>query len=156
VPGDSEIGAAVQFLTSERGSVHGDVSPLFDDARTRHQYVPFGSVFLSVARVLRVEKLPSPRPRTGELKFRSAETWNSYVSAPGTGFHEKPGSASTVAPGPGSARTGVGSAAWAGAVRRSAAPASAATTVALGTWLRAMESGGESVADSPFPSRRWT
>jgi hypothetical protein len=75
--GESELGAAVQFFLNERGCVHAEVSPLLETARTRHQYVPFGSVFLTVARVLRVEKLPSPLPRTGELKFRSAESWKS-------------------------------------------------------------------------------
>ncbi len=74
--GESEAGNAVQDLLTERGVDHGDASPAFV-ARTRHQYVPFGTVFFSVARVFLVVKLPSPRPRTGELKFRSAASWNS-------------------------------------------------------------------------------
>jgi hypothetical protein len=36
-------------------------------------------VFFRVARVFLVVKLPSPRPRTGALKFWSAATWNSYA-----------------------------------------------------------------------------
>ena len=55
--------------------------------------MPFGSVFFSVARVFFVSKLPSPWPSTGELKFWSAATWNSYWSAPGTGLQANGGSA---------------------------------------------------------------
>ena len=69
--------AAVHACLKDCGVVHADTPPAFVTARTRQKYVPFGIVFLSVARVLRVTKWSSPAPITGELKPLSAATWNS-------------------------------------------------------------------------------
>ena len=72
--GDSSFGAALQTLLERVRD------PLRDRAvlvipRTRHQYVPFGSVCESVADVLNVEKFPAP-PRTGAWNFRSLASSN--------------------------------------------------------------------------------
>src|SRR5688500_10533382 len=52
--GDWSAGADVHAFTRERGAVQDEGDPSLAIARTRHQYVPFGIVFLSVARVFRV------------------------------------------------------------------------------------------------------
>ena len=51
-----------------------ETEPVFDAARTRHQYRWLGSVFRSVARVFAVVKSPSPAEKTGALKAGSAAT----------------------------------------------------------------------------------
>ena len=53
--GESRVGAVVHALRSGRGAAHGETAPDAAMARTRHQYVPFGKVFLTVALVFRVK-----------------------------------------------------------------------------------------------------
>jgi hypothetical protein len=66
-----------QLFVNERPGDQGDAVPVGPIARTRHQYVPFGAVWVSVARVFLVRKSSFPCPRTGELKPASAAIWNS-------------------------------------------------------------------------------
>ena len=70
-------GAAVHALRTERGFDQAETPPVFVVARTRHQYVPFGTAVSIVARVFDVSKRVSRRPRMVELKPRSAAIWNS-------------------------------------------------------------------------------
>ena len=75
--GECNLGTVVHAFLTERDFDHPEMPPLFNTARTCHQYVPFGTVFLSVARVLRVAKSSYPDPRTGDAKAGSAAIWNS-------------------------------------------------------------------------------
>src|SRR4029453_12459315 len=65
--GDRGVGGGFQVLRSGRGAVHGETAPPGAMARTRHQYVPFGRVFLTVARELRGKNFPPPAQRTGQF-----------------------------------------------------------------------------------------
>ena len=105
-------GCNVQFFVNERGDVQADTDPSGPTERTRHQYVPFGTVFRSVARVLRVRK--SSLPCTGEFMPASAAIWNSYLSAPLTGVQAKAGRNWLTAPSAGAVGDGRSSAARAG------------------------------------------
>ena len=59
-------------MRSDRGAVHGETAPPAAMARTRHQYVPFGTAAVTVARVFVVSRRVVRRPRIVELKPRSA------------------------------------------------------------------------------------
>ncbi len=89
--------AAHRFVI-DRPCDHDDGVPSLASARTRHQYVPFGTASRSVARVFFVRKSSFPWPRTGELNLASAATWNSYCSARGNAFHANGCSSATSAP----------------------------------------------------------
>ena len=75
--GPRSCGAAVQALRTERGFDQPETWPAFVTARTRHQYVPFGTAVVIVARVFVVSRRVLRRPGMLELKPRSAAIWNS-------------------------------------------------------------------------------
>src|SRR5947208_3190276 len=92
--------------------------------------MPFGIVFRSVARVLRVKKSSLPVPSTGEFMPGSAAIWNSYLSAPLTGVHANADTNWTTALAAGAVGVGRATAALAGpAVRKVIAAKAAARSL---------------------------
>lgn len=75
--GERRVGAAVHAFRTERGDDHGDTWPDLVAARTRHQYVPFGTAVVTVTRVFSVSMRVFRMPGMLELKPRSAAIWNS-------------------------------------------------------------------------------
>src|SRR2546421_7476051 len=106
--GEISVVVAPQRFLNECPLDQGDGVPVGPSARTRHQYVPFGAVLTTVARVFFVRKSSLPAPSTGELKPASAAIWNSYSDAPATGFQPNAGMLATAAPLPGVVGTGAG------------------------------------------------
>jgi hypothetical protein len=105
--GETSVVLEAQLFRIERPRDQAEGVPFLEIARTRHQYVPFGAVWVSVARVFFVRKSSLPLPSTGELKPASAAIWNSYSSAPATAFHAKAGKPAALAPSAGPTGTGV-------------------------------------------------
>src|SRR5437016_8428029 len=157
--GETSVVVAPQFFLNERPVDHGDGVPARLIARTRHQYVPFGAVSTTVARVFFVRKSSLPAPSTGELKPESAATWNSCSFAPETGLQAKAGIASTTAPLPGAVGTGVAGGPAAAAPTRN----NMSTTSTAGMAIRPIARAGARVIDgdsscptsprSDYPSR---
>jgi hypothetical protein len=58
--GERRVVLDAQLFRIERPRDHADGVPLLEIARTRHQYVPFGVVWVSVARVFFVRKSSLP------------------------------------------------------------------------------------------------
>ena len=91
--GATRFGGGPHSFTKESGVDQPETTPFPSSARTRHQYVPFVRVFVRVARVFFVRK-----DDCVELNPGSAETWNSYRTAPATPFQAKAGVRSRVSP----------------------------------------------------------
>src|SRR2546430_347909 len=141
--GEISVVVARQRFLNECPLDQGDGVPVGPSARTRHQYVPFGAVLTSVARVFFVRKSSLPAPSTGELKPGSAATWNSYSFAPETGLQAKAGIASTTAPLPGAVGTGVAGGPAAAAPTRN----NMSTTSTAGMAIRPIARAGARVID---------
>src|SRR5438876_2692054 len=145
---------APQFFVNDRELDQPDGVPLRLIARTCHQYVPFGAVSTTVARVFFVRKSSLPAPSTGELKPESAAIWNSYSETPATGLQPKAGMPSTCAPLAGVVGTGVGGGPAAAAPTRSSTASRTTTGVATRWSVRAQLRAGNEVRSSPIPSHR--
>src|SRR6266487_7075246 len=151
--GEMSVVDAPQFFLNERPVDHGDGVPARLIARTRHQYVPFGAVSTTVARVFFVRKSSLPAPSTGELNPESAAIWNSYSEAPATGLQPKAGMPSTSAPLAGVVGTGVGGGP-AAAAPTSNSTASRTTTGVPTRWsVRAQLRASNGVRISPTSPR---
>jgi hypothetical protein len=77
--GERRVVRDAQLFLIDRPRDQADGVPFLEIARTRHQYVPFGAVWVSVARVFLVRKSSLPAPSTGELNPASAAISNSYL-----------------------------------------------------------------------------
>jgi hypothetical protein len=73
-PGVSSLGAVVHARRNERDADQPETAPVFVTPRTRHQYVPLGGSFVSVAHVFFVVIDPTVKPEAaiGDEKLGSA------------------------------------------------------------------------------------
>src|SRR2546423_3777758 len=145
---------APQFFVNDRELDQPDGVPFRLIARTRHQYVPFGAVSMTVARVFFVRKSSLPAPSTGELKPASAAIWNSYSEAPATGFQPNAGMLATAAPLPGVVGTGAGRAPPEAAPTSSSVSTTRAAGMAIRLQARRVRATGGFPSSPNFPSLR--